>query len=70
MSNATATVITPATVRECQVLSFAYNGKPRVCMVLEVADTWFRGQMADGSGYRCFSFDKLESDMVLVTEPE
>ena len=54
----------------CQVLAFTYNSKPRVCMVVQVAETWFRAEMADDSGFRCFSFDKIESDITLVAEPE
>ena len=61
--------ISPAIVRECQVLSFTYGGKDRVCMVLEAKDTWFRGELTTG-GFRCFSYDKIESDITLVSEPE
>jgi hypothetical protein len=57
------TAIKASNVRENDIVAFRYNGKPRVCLVLQVSDTWFRAEMADGSGYRCFSHDKIESEI-------
>ena len=60
------TVISAPSIKVKDILAFSYNGKPRVCAVVEVSEAWFRGELTDG-GFRCFSHDKIEGEIEHVS---